>query len=285
MTNQKINFKDPLWMVHFLDTAVETEKDKLRKRPVNTDLVADHETVQGWGYGIVGYHLVEESLKALLFMRGVQVPMKHSLKILFDLLEHDDQELLREYHVDFLATNYGYDGFPFATLDEFLTNLDGDPNGRGDYVGSFDWRYFLIAETSSSQMPIIGIELLHEITYGATRMIDFARSGNFDPSEYTHGWRMRWKRERKYRDWMLFQQSSGGWEKLIGKLAVFWGPDKRERYDMVMFRRDGVFNDYFAPKPTDASLVIVDKREEIEKFDAGEALRSVRISVAPHHTD
>ena len=36
--------------------------------------------------------------------------------------------------------------FPFATLDEFLTNLDGDPNPKGDdYLGSFDWRYLFPA--------------------------------------------------------------------------------------------------------------------------------------------
>ena len=65
--------------------------------------------------------------------------------------------------------------FPFGTLDEFLVNLDGDPNKKGDdHIGSFDWRYFLIEEKQSAKMPMVSVEFLHEIAYGCTRMVEYA---------------------------------------------------------------------------------------------------------------
>ena len=41
--NQTIDFKDPLWIVAWLDTALTKEKEKYRKCPVIPDMVPGHE--------------------------------------------------------------------------------------------------------------------------------------------------------------------------------------------------------------------------------------------------
>ena len=149
-TNQTFGYKDPLRILAWLETAFEKEKEKYEKVPVKPDLVPGHEAAQGWGYVVAGYSLVELSFKALLNVRGKTVPKKHSLSPLFILLDDHDKEILREYYADYRATIGGNVGaFPFETLDDFLGNLDGGQNNRGDYIGSFDWRYFPIEEKQS----------------------------------------------------------------------------------------------------------------------------------------
>ena len=100
MTDPKgIRFKDRTWVLAWLDTALEKEKEKYAKCPVIPDMVPGHEAAQGWGYVVAGYALVEQSFKALLHLREKDVPARHSLTMLFDLLGHDDPDILREYYV------------------------------------------------------------------------------------------------------------------------------------------------------------------------------------------
>ena len=68
--NQTIDFKDPLWIITWLDTALKKEKEKYKKCPVMPDLIPGHVAAQGWGYVVAGYFLVEESFKALLHVGG-----------------------------------------------------------------------------------------------------------------------------------------------------------------------------------------------------------------------
>ena len=49
-----------------------------------------------------------------------------------------------------------------AAVHNSGVNLAGDPNKKGDYIGSFDWRYFLIEEKRSAKMPTVSVEFLHE---------------------------------------------------------------------------------------------------------------------------
>ena len=280
MANQTIDFKDPLCITAWLDTALEKEQEKYKKCPVMRDVVPGHEMAQAWGYVAAGYFLVEESFKALLYMRNKRVPTKHSLTKLFDLFEVDDKETLREFYTDYRETILGGAGlFPFKTLDDFLANLDGDPNNRGDdHIGSFDWRYFLIEENRSQTMPTVSVEFLHEIAYGCIRMVEHAHNGRFEPSQHTHSWRMRWKRFRKYNDWVTVRMNSEEWDELGDRLEILWGPDYRGRYDLLLFRGKGV-QPYFAELPEGGfSLPIVDKREEIESFDVDEGMRSIGVT-------
>ena len=279
MADQTIDFKDPLWIAEGLDTALKKEQEKYKKSPVIPDVVPGIEVAQAWGYVVAGYFLVEESFKVLLHLRGKQVPTTHSLTRLFHLFKADDKETLCEFYADYRETiGGGVGAFPLKTLDDFLTNLDGGPNKQCDnHKGSFDWRYFLIEEKRSAKMPIVSIEFLHEIAYGCTRMVEHAHNGNFEPSRYTHSWRMKWKRDRKRRAWLRVRMNSDGWDELPDRLEILWGPDYRGRHDLILFKGKSA-KTYFAELPEGFSLPIVDKRQEIESFDVDEGMRSIGVT-------
>ena len=286
MARNAINFKDPLWMTAWLDTALDMEKEKYKSCPVKPDLVPGHEVAQAWGFVVAGYFLVEESFKALLHLGGKDVPVKHSLTMLFGELDPKDQDLLREYYTDYRETGAWPQQFPFATLDEFLANLDGDPNMQGpDHMGSFDWRYFLIEEKRSAKMPTVSVEFLHEIGYGCIRMVEHAANGNFEPSAYTHSFRLRWKRDRKRTEWLTVRMNSGGWGDQPDRLETLWGPDYKGRYDLLLFKGISI-KGYFAQIPKDFSLPVVDKRDEFESFDVEDGLRGMGITrISPGYED
>ncbi len=237
-------------------------------------MVPGHEVAQGWGYVVAGYFLVEESLKALLFVRGNQtVPKKHSLSTLFDMLENNDKAVLREYYDDYRNTMGGRIGtFPFHTLHEFLLNLDGDKNRKG----SFDWRYYLIEEKSSNVMPTVSVDYLHEIVYGCTRIVEHAHYRRSDPSRSTLSRRMHAKRKLKYTDWLTVRMNTEGWDDLGERLEILWGPDRLGRYDLLLFGDKGR-KQYFSEIPDDLSVPVVDKRNEIEKFDVEKGYRSIGV--------
>ena len=265
-----------------METALKKEKDKYAKCPVMPDLLPGHEAAQGWGFVVAGYFLVEESFKALIHVRKNKVPAKHSLSVLFKLLDDNDKETLRKYYDDYRASIGGNIGaFPFKSLDDFLVNLDGGQNRRGDHIGSFDWRYFLIEEKRSQEMPVVSVDYLHEIVYGCIRIFEYVRTGRFEPSQYTHSWRMRWEREKIYRDWLLIRMNTDGWDDLGDRLEILWGPDYRGRYDFYLFQGKAIKN-CFAQIPDDIDFSTVDKRDEIESFDVEEGLASIGITRASH---
>lgn len=197
MPKQTIKFKDSSWILTWLDTALEKERDKYKKCPVQPDMFQGHEVAQGWGYVVVGYFLVEEAFKALLHVQGKEVPKEHALFVLFGLLDRSDKSILREYFNDCKATAHSELGrFPFDSIEDFLENLDGDKDQRGKYIGSFDWRYFLIEEMQSGKMPLVSVDYLHEVTYGLTRIVEWVVYGESHPSKCTHSWRLRWNVKR-----------------------------------------------------------------------------------------
>lgn len=275
MVNQAINFKDPLSIARWLEAAMNMEKEKYEKCPVKPDLVHNYEVAQVWGYVVNGYFLVEESFKAILLVRNKKVPIVHPLSTLFDLFDQEDKDTLREYYADYRGATGGNRGaYPFKTLDDFLKNLDGGQNNRGDYIGSFDWRYFLIEEKRSQQMPVVSVDYLHELVYGCIRIIYYVKNGITEPGTCTYSWRMRWKREDKYRCWSLVRANSDDWYDLEDRLEILWGPDYRGRFDLYLFRGKQV-TDYFAEIPDDFELPIVDKSKEIASFDVEEGFRSI----------
>ena len=274
-----INFKDPLFIVASLDTALKKEKEKYTNCPVKPDLVPDHEAAQGWGYVVVGYFLFEEALKALLYVRkqgSDQIPMEHTLSILFDLMDHNDKEILREYYSDFRSTVGGRIGkFPIDSIDEFIVELDGERK-RGKHIGSFDWRYFLIEKNQSQQLPLVSVDYLHEIVFGCTRIIESARNRQSYPFGYTRSWRLRWERTKKYDAWLTVRMNSNGWNELGDRLEVLWGPDYRNRYDLILFTEKRK-SPRFSKIPENFPLPIIDKRKEVETFDIDKGYRSIGI--------
>lgn len=277
-TKQTINFKEPSSITTWLNAALKKEKEKYKKCPIMRDLIPDYVAAEGWGYVIAGYFLAEESFKTLLYVRGENVPKSHSLSTLFNLFDQNDKTIMREYYDDYQATIGGYRGmFPFKSLDDFLANLDGDKDRHGDHIGSFDWRYFLIEEKRSQKMPFVSVDYLHEIVFGCIQVIESANNGSFELSRYTHSWRMRRERERKYRDWLFVKMNSGGRNDLGDRLEILWGPDYRGRYDLYLFKGEKL-GDYFSEIPDDFELPVVDKRKEIEAFDAEEGYRSIGVT-------
>lgn len=278
--NKPINFKNPLWITTWLDTALRTEQGKYEKCPVTSDLYPPTEAAQGWGYVITGYSLVEQAFKALLYVRGKTVPKEHSLSTLFELFDESDKTVLREYYDDYRATIGGNRGvFPFKSLDDFLLNLDGDKNERGHHIGSFDWRFFLIEEKRSQEMPLVSVDYMHEIVYGSIRIVEYAVHGYHEPLQETHSWRMRFERKEKYRHWLTVRTNSAGWNDLGDRLEILWGPDYRGRYDLFVFL-GGIANERFSAIPDHFDLPIIDKRKAIEEFDAEEGFRSIGVTRA-----
>lgn len=274
-------FKGSTWVLAWLDTALKKEKEKYAKCPVVPDMVPGHEAAQGWAYVVAGYTLVEQAFKALLHLREEDAPPTHSLSKLFDLLDQSDQDVLREYYSDYKSTSEGnLRAFPFETIDGFLANLDGDANKRGDRIGSFDWRYFLIEEHRSQRMPLVSVDYLHEVAYAAIVMAESIVTGNCDPRQFTKSRRMRHNRTIKYTDWITVRMNSDGWKELGDRLEILWGPDYRGRFDLCLFRGEHMAQ-YFSDIPKDFDLPIVDKREEIATFDVEAGYRSIGVTRHP----
>ena len=144
-------------------------------------------------------------------------------------------------------------------------------------LGSFDWRYFLIEEKKSQKMPLVSVDYLHEIVFGCIRIIHYARNDRFDPTRYTHSWRLRWKRQKRFHDWLTVRMNSEGWNELDDRLEILWGPDYRGRYDLCLFQGKGA-KPYFSEIPSDFHFPIVDKRKEIDNFDVEEGYRSIGVT-------
>ena len=271
MGKKPIDFKDPLFALNWLDTAIDFERRKLTKCPVVPDMAPGHEAAQGWAYVVAGYFLLEQAFKLLLHLRKTPPARTHTLSSeLYDLLPDKDKNILREYYRDYREGCDRATGFPFRDLDSFLSNLDGQQTSGGRFVGSFDWRYYLIEKMYGAAMPIVGIEMLHEVAYCATRIIEYLVHDRFEPSQYTYSHRMHWPRKRKYLEWMTVRMNTPGLNLPESGLEILWGPDHRDRYDFLVQRGQERFDIYFEELPQNPGVRIVDKRDEVEAFDADE---------------
>ena len=251
----------------WLEGALKKEKEKFDKCPPDHDMDAEYEVTQAWGYVVAGYFLVEQSIKALLHVQGKDVRRKHSLTIPFEQLEDKDKDVLREYYVDYIKTR-GWN-FRYEKLDDYLTNLDGETNGR-DFMGSFGWRYFLVEERGSDAMPFVNVGLLHEIAFGCIRLIDCESRRDYDPTDnpldYTYGRRLHENRMPKIRDWIAVRKNTHEW--IADRLEIICGPDRRERYDWIRFSKDGKHVKSGFGGISDAELKNAnDMREEFNSFD------------------
>lgn len=279
---KKITYKEPDFVWIWLKTALEKEWQKFKATPVLRDYAKDHETAQAWGYVVAGYFLIEQGLKSVLHLRGEHPERTHALSVLFTRLPEDDQDVLREYYGDFLHAFTGMSAFPLKTLDDFLANLDGEKVGKDKYVGSFDWRYFLTEEGTGTTMPIVSINVMHEVVYGCVQLILYIDNGRKGPLQNTYSWRLQWKRKRRYEDWLMVRMNSPGWGEDGDRIEIFWGPDYKGRHDFMAFK-EGKFQLFFSklPDSDDVDPVMIDKREEIELFDRNEGFRSIGITVGP----
>lgn len=277
----RVTYKKPLYVLSWLEAALKKEWQKYSASPVTPDLMADHEAAQAWGYVVAGYFLLEQGFKAILHLRGKKPPKVHALSVLFAELPPDDQDQLRAHYHDFRHTFSGMRSFPLETLDDFLVNLDGARNSRGHYVGSFDWRYSLTEEGTGTSMPLVSINVMHEIVYGCAVLFESIHKGNEDAGRFTYSWRLRRNRSRHHRDWLMVQMNSPEWGQEGDRLAILWGPDYMDRYDYLVFEGD-LIRSFFAPLPDaeETELAVVDKRFEMESFDPEEGFRSIGVAVS-----
>ena len=277
----KITYKKPLHICAWLNTALKKEWQKFKATPVTPDMIPGHELAQAWGYVVTGYFLVEQGLKAALHVRGVEPPKTHALSVLFEALRAEDQDVLREYYNDFCDTFPSMTSFPLSTLDEFLVNLDGGRNSRGHYLGSFDWRYFLTEEGSSASIPLVSINVMHEIVYGCVQLVRSINREDDNPGGSTYSWRLRWERSNRYQDWLMVRMNSPGWGQEGDRLEILWGPGYGDRYDYLVFE-GGRIRSFFARLPNEAEtdLAIVDKRGEVAAFDVDQGFRSIGVTVS-----
>ena len=201
-------------------------------------------------------------------MRGKAVPRIHSLAGLFELLADTDRDVLREYYTDFRRSSGGsLARFPFASLEEFLGNLDGDDNKQGRPMGSVDWPYYLIEEMYSEKLPLVSVDYLHEVVFGCVRILQSAEHPGVDPREFCHSRRLHEKRKQAYADWLEARLRAGGLPSKENQCEIVWGPDYQDRYDLLSFREGRIVSS-FSGLPNDRGLLVVDRRDEIKAFDA-----------------
>lgn len=266
-----IVFKDPKWSLTWLDAALEMEKEKYEKCPVRRDLVPGYVNARGWGYVVTGYFLLEVALKLLLHVNGSHPDKIHYLSVLFNSeLKDEDQEVLREYYRDFRLCSGSGMNFRYAELDEFLVNLDGDRKGKdkpggGRFVGSLDWRYYLIAEIEGGRLPFVSVEFLYEIAYGAARIIEDYVWEKVQAVENTYGWRKSFERRNVYLRWLMVRMNSVEWREPGDRIELYWGPDARGRYDYYVFR-GGSTRPSFGTVPECVGLAVQDLRAEADAF-------------------
>lgn len=187
--------------------------------------------------------------------------------------------VLRAYYDDFRHTFPGLASFPLRTLDEFLVNLDGSKNRRGQYIGSFDWRYFLTEKGSGASMPLVSINVMHEIVYGCVQLVWSIDKGIQAAGEATYSWRLRWQRSSLQQNWLEVRMNSPEWKQEGDRLEILWGPGYGDRYDYLVFE-GGRVRSFFAPLPDadDVELAMKDKRAELASFDPEEGFRSIGIT-------
>jgi hypothetical protein len=277
---EKITYKEPLYVWHWLKTALKKEWEKYAATPVTRDLMPDHEVAQAWGYVVAGYFLIEQGFKAVLHVRQIQPPKTHALSVLFTKLSVEDQDVLRAYYDDFRHMFPGMNSFPLATLDEYLANLDGANGSRGQYTGSFDWRYFPTEKGSGASMPLVSINVMHEMVFGCLQLVESIDKGDQEARQGTYGWRLRRKRSRLQRDWLTVRMNSPDWGKEGDRLEILSGPVYGDRYDYLVFQGDRI-RSFFAPLPdaVEVGLPVRDKRHELEAFDPVEGFRSIGVTV------
>ena len=288
-----IIYKEPHEILIWLDTALKTEWQKFAASPVRPDLDPDHMAAQGWGYVIAGYSLIEQGLKAVLHMRGVEPPKTHVLSDLYTRLPSVDQDVLRTYYDDFRNTFSGMRAFPLASFDKYLVNLDGVKNSQDRYFGATDWRYFLTEEKSGASMPLVSVNVMHEVTFGCARIVESIYKDKDQADRYTYNWRLQRERMELQKKWLSNRMNSSGWGQEGDRIEILWGPDYDDRYDYLLFKGDSYIW-HFAPLPNEkeTKLSMVDKRHELESYDPergfwihGAASRRLarRPETEPHH--
>ena len=265
---KKIIYKEPISVWWWLHTALNMEWRKYLAVKANPDLILKDEwSVQIWGYVVIGYSLIEQCLKAILFMRNTCPPKTHGLVELFHKLKDDDQQVIREYYRDFRCHFFEMNSFPFSTLDNFLSNLDGSQKNQ---TGSFNWRYFLIEEVNSAQLPEVSVNMMHEIAYGCVNLVHIiATCGKTEfASDNIYSRRLQMNRYLIMNDWIADRKKASGWGSEGNRIEIITGPREFDYFDYLVYTGEDIHH-YFQPKPNKEEerfkmIKVIDKRKEMK---------------------
>ena len=206
MSQKTIKHEGSALACTWLVAALEKEHQKYAICPANhSELVDECIALDSWGFVLAGYNLLELSFKLQLHQLNLlhqRLQWTHSLTLLFNGLPSDKQEILAGYYDDF-PSNGGRNNasFPFTSIEEFLNNQDGDR-----LTGSLDWRYFLVEEEQSQEMPQVSIGSLQETIHASNRIVEHLCNRRRDSSNYTYCQRIR---RRHKPAWISLKVSTG----------------------------------------------------------------------------
>ena len=258
----EVTYKDPLYVGVWLKTALDKEWQKYDAVPVVPDYAPGHDLAQAWGFVVAGYFLIEQGLKAILFVSGGKPTKTHGLAGLFDKLRKSNQDTLSRCYEDFRHVFPGMLQFPPRTLRDFLVNLDGAPDG-GNHIGSLDWRYFLTEERRGESMPLVSIDAMHEVALACVHLVQ-SRGKDDRARANTYSLRLHRRRHSAYMDRLNEELSASEWPEERDRLEVLWGPDYRGRHDYIVYQgknAQSVFG--LLPNFDELPYPVVDRRREL----------------------
>ena len=275
-----ITCEKPLYLVAWLDTALTKQWQKHRAAPLTPRMVPGHALAQAWGCVVAGGFLIDQGLKAVLHVRDVEPPKIHALSVLFEALPSKDQTTLKTCCDDFRHAFPGMASFPLATPDEFLASLDGGRNSRGRHAGSFDWRHFLTEQGSGASLPLVSVDVMHEIVCGCVRLVRTIDREDRAAGGAASNWRLQREGSHRCRDWLTVRMNSRGWGQDGDGLEIPWGPGCGDRYDCLVCE-GGRIRSFFALRLSaeDTQLLVVDGRSEVASLDMDGGFRSVGVAV------
>ena len=265
-------YKSPEDALAWLEQALVFEQNKYKSCPVSRDTAHEFVNAGGWGYVVTGYSLVEQAFKFLLHVRKEKPGgNRHPLLPLFHRLPESDKVLLREFYQDFRCSHPSLGEYPFPNIDECLEQLDGQKGSA-----SIEWRYYLIEE-ESAELPLTCIDYMHEIVFGALRIIQVRLSmeDNEHPNveneyqhrvrQYLYSQRQFDKRVKKYNDLIDHRMNEPLWDALGERIETYGVHDRKGRTDFIVFRTiDGVKMAFptLGDIPEDNNLPVFDMEKE-----------------------
>ena len=148
-------------ILHGLNSVREKITEWVEEKPILNDVVSDQVALNAWPFVTTAYSLLEQSLKALVMVRNKTYGEKemradsHSLNRTFRRLDATDVDRIRK---GYRAYQSLHDYIGYATLDEFMANIDKD------YA---KWRYFLLQGWINGPPAKTSVEAMLEVSQQA----------------------------------------------------------------------------------------------------------------------
>ena len=176
-----------------LERALKVEKAKWAGCPLHPNSPTMFVGIHEWGWIVAGYHLIEIALTGIAIARTGKRKRTHKLVTLYNEIPNEDQNILSGFYDDYRATAESIRGRGSERLEEFLENLDGPCGGNG----SVAWRFLVMEKRERQEVPIVNIDLMHEVTYGCIQLMQLGTDGREEALQQIFSERM----EEEAREW------------------------------------------------------------------------------------